>query len=280
MDRAQEARAAGPRRRAPHLALMMPLLVAVGCEGAGETARASPRPASQRTPSARPAHEPSGWIPVADQPWDALASDGWGHRDRSSRSRIVADATAPASPPHVLEHRYPAGFPGGQEPAVDWLPVAGRAAFVSLWMKVSDPWTNHRSHVNKIWFLWLADDAGRRAGNFYLSFLPAASGRWRLRMAPERPGHDWTWIEPNQADPTFTLGEWVRVEALLAHRGGERWHVRWWVDGVLAADDPDVAHGDLRLDQFELAPTWGGIGGMKPRAEHVRFDHVYVSRPP
>lgn len=225
------------------------------------------------------AHEPLGYLPITDQPWSALGSLGWKHLNRSAESVIVNDPSALLSGPAVLEHRYPAGFAGGGEPAVDWIAgVGGRRMYVSMRMMVSDPWTNHQSSVNKLSFLWLADAAGNWKGNFYLSFLPAAqAGRWHLRMAPERPGHDWSWVNQNVEDVTFALGEWVDVEMLIEHVAGERWRVRWWVDGVLAADDANVAHNDLSFDQFEIAPTWGGMGGSKPRAEYLRFDHVYLS---
>lgn len=270
------------------LALLTPL---IGCENIPEFQRGAPAFSMDALPTqesrvmsracgSSSTHEPDGYVVLADQPWSTLAEGGWSHLNRSSQSLIVRDSTAPASAPEVLEHRYPAGFEGGREPAVDWIPVTGRAVYVSTWMKVSDPWTNHRSSVNKIWFLHLGEADGPWVGNFYLHFLPSEEpGRWRLRMWPGRGGRESRWVTQNVSDESFATGEWVHVEALVQHVTGEQWHVKWWLNGVLATDDSSVSNADTTFAQFEIAPTWGGMGGTKPREEHLRFDHVCLSQP-
>jgi len=53
--------------------------------------------------------------------------------------------------------------------------------------------------------------------------------------------------------------------------------VRWWVDGVLAANYTNAKlRGDM-FSEFHFSPVWGGLGGTKARDEYLWVDHIYLS---
>jgi hypothetical protein len=55
----------------------------------------------------------------------------------------------------------------------------------------------------------------------------------------------------------------------------------WWIDGKLVVDKRGhkfrtqaLPHGVYR---WKWAPTWGGVGGVKTRADDYQVDDIYVS---
>ena len=216
-------------------------------------------------------HEPAGFVQVSNQPWDALSSLGWNHLNRGSLSRIVTDSTAPVSPANVLEHVYPAGFPGGVEPAVDWysLPSGFTEGFVGMWWKSSNPWQGHPTGVNKIYFL-LGD-----TGHLIPIMYGPPGGPYEVRVAPEYG--NWNWLTPNVNHVSVSLGSWHKLELYFKQTGGTV-AVRWWMDGTLLGDYTNVPFSST-LQELQIAPTWGGLGGSKSENDYYRYDQVYFSRP-
>src|SRR5690349_12733581 len=108
-------------------------------------------------------NEPSGLTVLTDAPFNSLTGNGWRAVQRTTTNgsgvTLTADATAPVSPPGVLQFTYGMGFPGGFTPAaVFYDPVTHtKDTYFAFWWKPSDPWQNNvPSDVNKIAFMFTA----------------------------------------------------------------------------------------------------------------------------
>ena len=223
-------------------------------------------------------NEPAGFLAMTNQPWNDLADGGWNRRD-STDDRIVVDTAAPLSPAAALEYVYPAGFPGGTAPATHYFPLDRRKeVFVGLQWKVSSPWQGHASGVNKLQFLYArgADIAmvmhGPHGGPFEIRVMPQWRERGgivahRERDSPlDRSGH----VAPGR----------VVLKYESAH-GAADGIVRWWVNGELAGNHTSVRFpDDDGFIEYQISPTWGGVGDSKSRSEYLRFDRGYISVPP
>jgi hypothetical protein len=228
-------------------------------------------------------NEPAGFRLVTDQPWNALASLGWEHLNRTSSSQIVQDTSAPFSPAGVLEDLYPAGFPGGSDPAVDWVTFGGtQEIYVGFWFKHSP---NFESHPvgNKVAFIW---SFGSVARDFIIGVNPPSQG-WPLVLVSEGfgvPGDEQAHgFFPNMSSGQALPGVWHRAEVYVRNSsplGTANGVVRWWLDGQLVGSYTNVIMpAGTAWNQFELTPTWGGMGSTKTRSDYIRYDHAWVSRP-
>jgi hypothetical protein len=247
-------------------------------------------------------HEPAGLSTLTTQPWQTLASRGWGHADRAAESRVIVDATSPFRPPRVLEQVYPAGFAAGGEPAVDWsaLPPDAHGVFAAVWWRASAPWQGH-AVLNKLTFITQADpaDLGPTA-NTILAFGPspfdsatgATDGPWTVRVALEYPtsnGHlvHSTGDDPGSRNlygtgaPLIRQGDgWHLIELLLIKSTtatSQDGVVRWWVDNRLAGEYTTVNVDPRPFKEFQIAPTWGGMGGSKTENDYLEFGPVHLS---
>jgi hypothetical protein len=252
-------------------------------------------------------HEPAGFAALTTQAWQTLGSFGWGHANRAAESRVIVDGTAPFRPPTVLEQLYPVGFVAGDEPAVDWYPLspAARGVFAAVWWRASAPWEGHPV-LNKLTFITQADpsDTGPTA-NTILAFGPspfdsattAMSGPWTVRVALEYPtsnGHlaHSTGDDPGSRNlfgnsvPLIRQGDgWHLIELLLIKSTtttSQDGVVRWWVDNHLAGDYTTVNSDQRPFKEFQIAPTWGGMGGTKTENDYLEFGpvHLSVTAPP
>jgi hypothetical protein len=222
-------------------------------------------------------NEPAGFLAMTDQPWNALQDHGWNRR-ASTEDRIIADTAAPLSPATALEYVYPAGFSGGVAPATHFFPLDGRKElFVGLQWKVSSPWQGHTSGINKVQFLYSTG-----ADVAMVMFGPPA-GPFELRVMPQWREHRGVWLTPNITRHPVTPGEWYRVEWYLKYEsayGSADGIIRWWVNGELAGDYSSVRFpDDAGFVEYQISPTWGGVGDSKSRSDYYRFDHSYISVP-
>jgi hypothetical protein len=223
-------------------------------------------------------NEPAGLAALTDQPWTALTSGDWNRRE-SSEDHIVADQTAPLSPMIVLEYFYPSGFEGGRAPATHYYPLNRRKdLFVGLEWKVSDPWQGHSSGVNKIQFIYAAD------ADVAMVMYGPKGGPYELRVMPQWPEHGGSWLTPNVANPAVTVGRWHRIEWYLSYEsryGAGDGIIRWWLDGVLVGNYNNVRYpDDAGFAEYQISPTWGGIGDVKTETDYYRFNHSYISSSP
>jgi hypothetical protein len=221
-------------------------------------------------------NEPAGLSTLTDQPWNASTEGGWNRRE-SPHDAIVRDDTAPLSPSRVLEYVYPAGFGGGEAPATHYFALPRvRELFVGLQWQASAPWQGHSSGVNKVQFVYL-DGSGDAAMVMY----GPRGGPYDLRVLPQWREHDGRWLTPNAGAPSVAPGRWHRIEWHLRYEtrhGAGDGIIRWWVDGVPAGSYTNVRYpDDGGFVEYQMSPTWGGVGDTKARTDFYRFDHTYLS---
>src|SRR5258706_7137749 len=235
-------------------------------------------------PAAGWPNEPAGFTLLRDAPFTALNANGWRavQRTTTNGSGVVVtnDSTAPASPPSVLQFPYGVGFPGGYTPAAVFYDPAAHTkdTYFGFWWKPSNPWQNNSpSDVNKIAFMFSAS-----GGDIFLMMF-GTRGAYTIRVAPEMPG-DVRRLDPNITATPVALGAWHRIE----------WHVRynsaaalrdgvteWGLDGVLQARYVDLHLPDNPgIQEYQLAPTWGGVGDVKRETDCYWYDHARISAAP
>jgi hypothetical protein len=262
--------------------LLAPIL---GCLSPGAAPSCGSGGPQVRTPAgALWPNEPAGLPLLSDEPFNTLTENGWRtvQRQRTNGSGVVVarDSTAPVSPPGVLQFAYAVGFPGGYSPAAVFYDpaTATRDTYFAFWWKPSAPWQNNSpSSVNKIAFLLTASGA-----TIYIMMF-GDNGAYTVQVEPEFPD-DVRRLAPNAAATPVVLGAWHRIE----------WHVRynttpalrnglaeWWLDGVLQGRYTDLQMpGDAGFREYQLAPTWGGMGGTKAETDCFWYDHARVGGAP
>lgn len=275
-----------PVLRRPGRSISALLLLVVGTGGCRTVAPRSCGPAAtplRRAPVGWP-NAPAGLPRISDEPFNALDENGWRLTEREtshgSGVSLAIDSSAPGSPPSVLAFTYGIGFPGGYEPGVvAYDPAAPvREAYFGLWWKASAPWQNHAgSGVNKIAFLYAAEGLGDIA-----LIMFKADSDYTIQAVPEFPTtKDVRRLTPNVTATPVTLGAWHQIE----------WHVRyatpdtsgtgiveWWLDGALQGRYADLkTPGGAGFTEYQIAPTWGGMGGAKTEQDRYCFDHAYIS---
>jgi hypothetical protein len=229
-------------------------------------------------------NEPAGFTVVTDQWFTALNHDGWRGQQRETTNGsglIVASHLAgPASTDGVLQFTYAPGFAAGREPGVEFydLPTPTKAAYFAFWWKPSDPWQPHASGVNKIAFLMPVTSG---AGSLYLMMFFDGS-RYTIQVEPTFAG-DTRRLAPNVTATPVVLGAWHRIEWYARYNTTDTTRdgvTRWWLDGVLQGSyrDLEMPRDDGFLE-FQLAPTWGGVGGVKARTDCYWYEHAHISRP-
>jgi hypothetical protein len=227
-------------------------------------------------------NEPAGFTVLTDEPFNALVENGWHEAQRQTTNGsglfLRTDLTAPLSLSSVLEFKYATGYTGGSEPGVEYYNPASavKETYFSFWWKPSSPWQNHPgSNVNKLAFLFPSS-----GGPIYI-MMYGEGGSFFMNVEPEFSG-DVRRLPPNVTATPVALGAWHRVEWYVKYSttGSSRDGVtRWWLDGVLQGDYRDLqTPADAGFSEYQLAPTWGGIGGTKNQTDYYWFDHARISR--
>jgi hypothetical protein len=243
-------------------------ILTVACRSAD-----GPSPATRAGPAWTA--EPGGLTLMTDRVWTSLTGDGWQRRD-SDHDRIVDDVTAPEPAGKALEYAYPAGFAGGAAPATHFYSLGGRTeVFVGLELEASRPWQGHDSRVNKIQFLLTSH------ADVMMAMYGPPSGPYELRVIPQWQENGDAWLVPNAANPAVTLGRWHRIEWYVKYAsapGARDGIVRWWMDGVLVGDHANVAFpDDGGFVEYQISPTWGGVGDRKQENDFMRFARCSIS---
>ncbi len=221
--------------------------------------------------------EPAGYVAFNDQPWNALASNGWGHVNLASESRIVTDSTAPFSPTNVLEEFYPKGYPAnGVAPSADYLLMGGaKAMFVGMWFKASPNWQGHPTGINKIFYFF--NSGAYQTANIIFVMRGPPGGPYYLQ--PYGQGYPDTrgFLAQNVHQVPMVPGRWYRLEFQF---DVDRKIIRWWQDGVLLGSYTDYGYPPTGFRNVDITSVWGGAGTQpKQHDDYFRFDHSYVSVP-
>ena len=259
-------------------------------------------------------NEPAGLEPFNDQPWDRLAQpdptgyvgralerlrglfsgprppgEVWGYLRRTSSkdARIIVDASAPFSPPNVVQIVYTPDMLPDSEPSVHWIALPWvKEVYIGWWIKLSPNWIPNPAGAGKITFLLPEDAAGLVYTGFYHQGGDELVG-WRSGP-PYRIGANTVWAPygqkiwlPNVATTFVNPGEWHRVEFYY------RWEttpgvsrdgiIRWWVDDQLNGDYSDVHYPPASrsgFKEFQFAPTVQFAG---PVERYMYIDHTYLS---
>jgi hypothetical protein len=231
-------------------------------------------------------NEPS-WAQVGqvnDQPWDALTGNGWNWLRRASSQdpNIVADATAPLSPPNVLQMVFTPDMGYGNEPSVHWIELPWvEEIYTGWWIKLSPNWTcSLNEWCTHVTYLFAQDRVGQVYTAYYHPSEDQAGPPYRIGANTEwAPYFTHPWY-PNVTTTWVYPGEWHRIEFYY------KWEtmpgvsgdgiIRWWVDGVLNGDYTNVHYPSERgFQEFQHAPTFG----TPPAKQYMFVDHTHVSFP-
>jgi hypothetical protein len=94
---------------------------------------------------------------------------------------------------------------------------------------------------------------------------------------------------PNRNDVPVYAGQWYKMEFYIKKSsvyGAKDGALKWWIDGVLVGDYPNVVLGSYPFTEWHGDPVWGGSTAydangkpihVKPRDEYMWFDHIYLS---
>jgi hypothetical protein len=217
-------------------------------------------------------NEPQGFSLVTDEAFDALDHKGWLSTVGAPNVSIIADSTAPLSPPNVLQFFYKLGYAGGTAPGTEYYRIRGSlpsALYVGFWWKSSNPWQGHSSGVNKILFVRPSDGS-----NIVLKMLGSAPP-YHTQVTTEFPSETTNWFENMDATPV-ALGQWHRLELYIDYSGGV---LKWWMDGRLKGSYTGLAYPGRGFREPSFSPTWGGVGDVKTENDYFWIDHVHVSGP-
>jgi hypothetical protein len=192
----------------------------------------------------------------------------------------TTDATTPRGPSGLLQFTYAVGFPPGYEPGVVFYNPATpvRETYFGFWWMPSNPWQSHPSGVNKIAFLFQ-----RASGAGPICIIMFHDGtNYTIQVVPEFAS-DTRRLPPNMTATPVVLGAWHRIEWYVRHstsatsRDGV---TKWWLDGVLQGVYSDLQMPpDVGFIEYQLAPTWGGLGGgNKAQTDAYWYERAHISR--
>lgn len=248
--------------------------------------------------------EPKDFVPVSDQPWNAIArtaeqgrvarlaakaravfaapvhDSGWSYLRRSSSKddEIVQDSTARFSQPNVLRIVFTPDMKRDHEPSVHFVGLPKPTeVFAGWWMKLSSNWTCSPAGCGKITFLF--PDSANGAGVTY-SNLAGANGAHYINVATTWPSTGYRFWQPNRTQTRVEDDRWYRIEWYVKWATSEAANdgiIRWWVNGVLNGDHRDVPFPAIQgFVEFQHAPT---RQDPPPAEESMFIDHTYVSVP-
>lgn len=212
---------------------------------------------------------------------------------------LVDDAAAPESPPKVAQATYPVGFEGGTGPVRWWytgVPWQTWELYEAWTWKCSDPWYTHPAG-DKTHFT--VSEAGGWTQTVILKSTESISApsstvplQWQIyypqladnsHISPiygSQPGT--LYFLPNMSNPPVTKNSWHRVEhrckvsTSATSRDGEVW---LWIDGALVIYHANVNYPRASIVEWQIAPTWGGVGEVKPGTDYFWYDHVRLVVP-
>jgi hypothetical protein len=223
-----------------------------------------PPPAFPRFPNA------PGNLPVlSDYNFSAIPGEKWVINGQK-RPDITQDLSAPVSPPYTLQFTYPEGMPGGEAPATVSVPLAARMVlYAGFYFRFNAEWQGHNSNVNKLAHIFFVG-----GGQCYLAAYGSPGGPYHLRTNVQIGGERWlkSNIDIGLSTPV-RMGAWHCAEWLLDFSARR---VAFALDNVTIGDYSDVALPSYGLGEFQLSPTWGGVGDTKRRRDTLQIDHILL----
>jgi hypothetical protein len=217
--------------------------------------------------------------PAHEQRWDRIDDDRWKYLRRGSSrdDDIVADDSAPFSPPDVLRIVFTPDMGPDQEPSVHWTALDDEKDVHAIWwVKLSENWTASPAGGGKIAFFHLAPDG---QGQVYSNIAGSAPPHQITVNTEWAPYGQRVWT-PNRTATPIVYGRWYRIDWRITLPEGHARNatVSWWVDGVLNGHHPNVEipRESRGFQQFEFAPT---LQQPPPREQYMFIDHTSISVP-
>ncbi len=215
-------------------------------------------------------------------------------KGRMQNMRLIADPTAPGSPPGVIVTRYPKGFEAGRGPVYwnGWDSAGSmrgqkRELYVSMWIKLDGEDFEAAPAVTKLGFIGYGQNperVGVNQGFFYIpnGRPPRIAPRFKLGFIQQN--HVSGSLQQNtERRPVMTAGRWHHWEAVLRlnDMGRANGSFQMWVDGTQIMSHRDVVYRTAAqpngFTMFTWNPTWGGLHATKTREDRILIDDVYLS---
>ena len=230
-----------------------------------------------------------------DEAFNAIPASGWVDVDTTGLMTITQDATAPLSPPSVLQFSYPVGFVGAKAPdtyATDWSAPTPRRVYGGFWWKANANWQDNSANVNKMAFFQLDSSMG---GVFIDCYGVYPNGPYHVEAALEIPTTDsrdrlvptgdgahqdgngnWQVLHP------LAMGQWNQIEwqIEMGTPGMANGIIRWWANGILVGEYRDITFPAVGITEFQFSPTFGGAADTKTQQDYFWFDHVFLASAP
>jgi hypothetical protein len=220
-----------------------------------------------------------GWFPVFPQ-----------------GGQIVTDSLEPESPPNCLEvMRFPNSTGNSPVPTFSINPLRDEM-WVGFTLRTSDPFEGQPHFLTKVSVFW--NDGG--VGNvmlFWFYLRAAARGGpyqliWQLEPSVQvsnshlgngfgDPNQTWN-LFGNVRPGSFSIGGWHRLEAYLktsTNQTSRDGVLRWWLDGNLIGDYPNVNYANTRFSQFQFAQSWDSNDPTQINPYWYRYGHCKLKYP-
>lgn len=222
---------------------------------------------------------PPSYPVLSRNPLAALNALGWRTTDDSDGLLGIATALgALLNAPGVMQFTYPVGFVGGAAPATEYFDFPpAKHFYASFAWKANADWQGHESDVNKLAFVYQSEGIG----DTYICFYGAPGGPYELRVALEFVNADRRdFLVPNVSNVPVALGSWHQIEWQVEYNTATNpanGIVRWWMDGKLIGQYTDVLFPVMGVREFQLSPTWGGVGGVKTQTDYFWYANALLS---
>jgi PKD repeat protein len=245
--------------------------------------------------------EPRGMTPLAERQFDctgaAPCAPGWFYAEGYAQASAVAlDATAPRSPPGVVQQNFLPQLPGGAGPAALGISLNGgqqkTTLYTAMWMKLSANFVGHPSRTNKFVHFWISG-----INRVFVMARGFADGELLPAIGVQGLAAPYTFttptgqvvsetsanLLPNLSTRPIRRGEWHRYEMVFVANtpGLPNGSVEMWLDGVKVMRYAGImfaaAGTNARWESVNWNPTWGGIGGAITAPFFAQMDHIYIS---
>jgi hypothetical protein len=236
-------------------------------------------PGSTQAPPLTTPESPSSYPVLSQNPLDALDAFGWRTTDNEDGLLGIATAVgALLAAPDVLQFTYPIGFAGGTAPATEYFDFPhAKHFYASFAWKANANWQGHDSDVNKLAFVYLPSGAG----DVLLQFYGPPGGPYDLRASLELVSADKRFfLVPNISNVPVQLGNWHQIEWQIEYNtttSPANGIMRWWMDGTLIGQYTDILYPTIGMGEFQLSPTWGGVGDVKTQTDYFWYANAFLS---
>jgi hypothetical protein len=231
-------------------------------------------------------NEPTGMAAISDRPFNAIDELGWDDKGGSG-GVIMADQSAPRSPPSVLRTTIPAGFhAGGGTYSGDFNFTASRTLYVAYWARLSSNWQGPDAAIDKQFYVYTSTGVP--------SVIFAAYGVGSNPKTPLVDGqdiiqggqgygdaHNPDWGPNLVRSAQIPRGQWYQVEVVLVGNtaGNADGSIDFYVNGVHVGSYSRIqfTSGAARWSLFHYTNIWTGTSSVTSAAQTLDFDHIYLS---